>query len=675
MNPLVMTILLVVSLAGFAWSMHGRLRLLMNGSSEFRFDRLGERARLTLRQGFGQRGLGRYPMAGLAHKAIFFGFLVLSLRTLILFARGFINDPAFGFWLFDSGTVLGNAYALLKDIYVVLIALGVLWFLYRRVVVRPSRLTLNADGLLILVIIGMILISDIMYDGADHLLAAPDSVVPAFSVWSPLGSWLAIAIHPLPGGAITTIGRLGFWTHIALVLLFLNLLPYSKHFHIITAIPNIFFQSLEPSGRLHPTDDIEGKVEREETLGVRRIDDLSWKGMLDLFSCTECGRCTDHCPAARTGKLLSPKQLTIDLRDAAYKRQSSIGAQCTDAESAEPGLLDLVPTIINPEILWACTTCGACERECPVQISYIDKITDMRRYLVQEKGECPTPLTDMFRSMETTDNPYGVSAGDRMKWADGLDVPVRSATDETEVLFWVGCAASLDDRAKHISRAIAQLLTRAGVKWSTLGTEERCTGDAARRAGNEYLFQNMAKANIDTLNRYNTTKIVTACPHCFNTLKHEYPDFGGHYEVLSHTEFLHGLVREGRLKPELNVHAKVVYHDSCYLGRHNGVYEAPRSLLTSIPGVELVESASSRDRAMCCGAGGAQMFKEEEPGVERVSVARSKQLLETGAEVVSSACPFCMRMLTDALHEEDHPGVEQLDVAELLLRSVEANPA
>jgi Fe-S oxidoreductase len=482
----------------------------------------------------------------------------------------------------------------------------------------------------------------------------------------------------LPAGAISVVGQVGFWAHVVLVLLFLNILPYSKHFHVITAIPNVFLRQLGPPGRLPTVDDLEGRVEREETLGIRRIGDLSWKGILDLYTCTECGRCTDQCPAARTGKLLSPKQLTVDLRGFLYRHETPLradgpggGGDASDDSQNAPHHGDLVPAVIDPQVLWACTTCGACERECPVLISYVDKIVDMRRHLVMERGELPAPLQQAFQSIELTGSPYGVPPEERLAWAEGLNVPVREAVDEVDVLFWVGCASATDERARGIARALARLLEIAGIRWAVLGQEERCTGDVARRAGNEYLFQAMAEANVEVLNGYGTSTIVTACPHCYNTLKHEYPQFGGTYEVIHHTELLARLVAEGRLRPEHPVRARVAYHDSCYLGRANEIYDPPRALLTAIPGLEIVEAEASGDRGMCCGAGGGQMFKEEEEGTERVSAARGRQLLETGADTIGTACPFCLRMLGDALNGMDREGVGRQDVAELLLRAVE----
>ncbi len=331
--------------------------------------------------------------------------------------------------------------------------------------------------------------------------------------------------------------------------------------------------------------------------------------------------------------------------------------------------------MIDPEVLWACTTCRACEQECPVCITYVDKIVDMRRYLAQERGEFPTELQTVFRSLESSANPWGFPAEDRAKWAEGMDVKTIAENPGAEVLFWVVCAPSFDERAKKVTRATAKLMQQAGVDFAILGPEEQCTGDPARRAGNEYLFQMMAAANVEVLNGYGADKktIVTSCPHCFNTLANEYGDFGGKYNVVHHSVFLADLVRRGRLKPTKAIEKKVAFHDSCYLGRYNEVYDEPRDALRSIPGLTVLEPEQTRDRGMCCGAGGAQMFKEEEPGTERVNDVRTRQLLDTNPDAVSSACPFCMRMLTDGIAGSDRQEVEQLDIAELLLASVDGN--
>jgi Fe-S oxidoreductase len=684
MNPAVMALMLLAGFGVFAWSAARRWKLLRIGAPAARFDQLGERLRLTLRYAIGQARMPRYRGAGVAHIFIFAGFLVLLLRSLILWARGFVDRPSFGYWLFDNGTPLGNVYALLKDVFVVLVIVGVLVFVYYRVVKRLSRMTLSGEGLLILGIIFTMMVADLAYDGASINLAARarpvvtgesaadlDDLAPGrviFDGWEPAGSVAAFACAGLSDPALRVVAHTGFWLHSGLVLLFLNLLPYSKHFHIITAVPNVFLQHLGPPGRLPPITDLEGKVEREETLGIARIEQFSWKSLLDMYTCTECGRCSDNCPATRTGKRLSPKHFMVDLRDHLYGRQQEF-----TAAGAAPAKIDVVGAVIAPEVVWACTSCRACEEECPVFITYVDKFIDLRRYLVQEKGEFPNDLQTAFRGLENAGNPWGLPAEDRLAWAAGLDVPLIADRPDVEYLWWVGCAAAYDDKAKRAARALAQLLNHAEVRYAVLGPEETCNGDPARRAGNEFLFQTLAQANVETLNRYQVKKILTMCPHCFNTLKHEYPDFGGHYEVVHHSVLLQDLVRQGRLRPTRSSGQRVVYHDSCYLGRYNDIYDAPRAVLAAVPGLQLLEAHDTRDRGMCCGAGGAQMFKEEEHGERRVNLLRTEQLLDAQPQAVASACPFCLRMVSDGLGMKDRDDVRPLDLAEILWQAVSAD--
>jgi len=558
----------------------------------------------------------------------------------------------------------------IKDFYIVLIIIASGVFLYLRLIKREKRMTQSGEAVLILCIIIVMMFADVLYDGGLRVAGGH----AAFSIWEPLGSIVFIMIQSFSDTAIQVLTHVGFWCHVGLVLIFLNLLPYSKHFHVVTSLPNVFLSDLSPRGRVTPIEDIEGKLEREETLGIRRINQFSWKSILDWYTCTECGRCTDQCPAANTGKLLSPKLLTVGLRDFLYAHSNELTNKTNDhtAEDEIGANIDLIGDVIEPEVLWACTTCGACEEECPLSIRYIDTIVDLRRYMVQEKGEFPETWQETFQSLEVTGSPYGVGEEERLNWAKGLDVPLRCETDSIDILLWIGCAPATDERAKGIARAMAELLNIAGIKWAVLGSEERCTGDVARRAGNEYLFQMIAEMNIEILDGYDTTKIVTICPHCMNTLKHEYPDFGGNYEVISHVEYLEQLVSEGKLKPRNQVSGKVVYHDSCYLGRFNDIYDGPRKLLRTIPGLELIEANESRDRGMCCGAGGGgQMFKEDEPGDERISNVRVKQLCATGAQTIATACPFCMRMMTDALNlKQPSDDYIQKDIAELLLASI-----
>ncbi|MHC5109477.1 MAG: (Fe-S)-binding protein [Planctomycetota bacterium] len=682
MNPVLMALLLLAGWGFFAVVARKRWKLMMVGAPADRSDQPAVRFRAMFRYAIAQLRMRRYPISGMAHSLVFIGFAVLLLRTLMLWGRGF--DESFDLWFLGTGNIVGQLYTLAKDAFVVLVIIGALIFLHLRVVQKLPRLTHSTEALIILLIILVMMVADILYDGAVLAQAHAGNDHGVGFVWyEPAGSLAGMALAGLPEAALSVVKHAGFWTHSALVLIFLNILPFSKHFHVITAIPNVYLQDLSPPGRLPLLEDIEGKLEREETLGVKKIDQFSWKAILDFYTCTECGRCSDHCPAASTGKKLSPKHFTIDLRDFLYKNEQGLVAaghgsdgNGSAGEDATPEhAKDLVDGVIDPEVLWACTTCRACEQECPVFISYVDKIVDMRRYLVQERGEFPNELQTAFQGLEVNGNPWSFPATDRDAWTSGLDIKLIAEHPEVPVLFWVGCAPSFDDRAKTVTRATAQLLQRAGVDFAILGQEEQCTGDPARRAGNEYLFQMFATANVEVLNGYGVDKktVITTCPHCFNTLLNEYPDFGGMFDVVHHTTYLARLVREGKLTPKERIDKKVAYHDSCYLGRYNEVYDAPREALESIPGLSLVEPEETRDRGMCCGAGGAQMFKEEEEGDDRVNIARTRQLLKASPDAISSACPFCSRMLIDGLADQDKEDMEQLDVAELLLQSVGEN--
>jgi Fe-S oxidoreductase len=736
MSPTAMISILVAALSAFAWSASRRWQLLKVGRPANRLDRIKDRIAAVWRYAFVQQKMDYYQPAGLAHKFIFIAFVVLLLRTIILVGRGF--DTSFSLWILGPLTIPGKLYEFAKDIVATLAVVGVSVFIYFRVIKPQKRMTLSFEGLLILGIIGTMMVADMLYDGASFALAARhpefcgtlnpgataaqcasiDTIIAPLgsavhsSQWSffpaPAGSLVSSLIRGLTPGALIFLAHAGFWTHVSLVLLFLNLLPHSKHFHVITAIPNVFLRDLEPPGRLRPMAPTAEKFIEEVftpaaespdpvayPIGIGRIEHFSWKAILDFYTCTECGRCSDNCPAHRTGKILSPKHMLLDLRNHLYAREEEFikidhaKAQAAPEkrvegapENQEPKPaaapvykpIDIISDVIHPDVLWACTTCRACEEQCPVMISYVDKIVDMRRNLVLVKGEFPAQLNKPFQGMETNGNPWNLSRMDRAEWADGLGIPTMAEKPTTPVLFWVGCSASYDPRAKKIARATAKLLKQAGVDFAILAQEENCTGDPARRAGNELLFMTLAEGNAATLNGYKDQggirQVVTTCPHCFNTLKNEYPDVGAKLEVIHHTDFLLGLLAEKKLEPKKPVEGKVVYHDSCYLGRYNGIYESPREILRQIPGVELVEAEYwNKQRGLCCGAGGAQMFMEEQ-NTNRVNVKRTLQLLDTQATTVASACPFCMTMLTDGLKSQNvEDKIAQMDVAELLEKS------
>lgn len=724
MGPIWMTLLLASTLGFFSWSAYRRVRQVRVGVPDPRFawtsEQLTDRTKALLVYVFGQKKMPNYSLAGFAHVLIFVAFQVLLLNSIMLWGRGF--NPDFDFWgLLSEGHIVGKLYSLVKELAAAGAVAGSVAFLYLRFIKRgvdsgdpravknKPRMTLGFEPNLILFIIITMMLADFLYVGASLVLESRANGEPLHAGWwEPFGGLTAQLLSTVQTETgVKALQHLGFWWHAAFVLIFLNILPYSKHFHVLTVIPNVFAYERRPNA-LPKVEDLEGKVEREESLGINRLSDLTYSHILDLYTCTECGRCSDNCPAYITGKMLSPKHLTLALRDHLYAtEQEMFGADALVAEpsdapapapkpsdASEPihanppapeggyfvgeTVVDLVPNILHPDVIWGCTSCRACEEQCPVMISYVDKIIGMRREEVMMKNEFPSQLQGAFNGIETNGNPWNISAMDRGDWADGLDIPTLSDKPDAEVLYWVGCAASFDDRAKKVATAVAKLLKKAGVDFAILGTEETCTGDPARRAGNEYLFQMLAEQNVETLNGYGVDKktVITACPHCFNTLANEYSDFGGSYDVVHHSDFLNGLLVAGRLVPTKPVRGKIVYHDSCYLGRYNQVYDSPRQILQSIEGVELTEVEYwNRNKGLCCGAGGAQMFMEEQ-GSERVNSKRTLQLLDTGATTIASGCPFCMTMLTDGLKErEKESEIAQLDLAEILVQAIELEDA
>ncbi len=658
MGPIAMAAAIVVAFAIFGWSSMRRWRLLKVGAPEDRFDRAGERIKNMLAIAFLQKKLPKYPVMGPIHMAIFWGFLVLLINTLILWGRGF--DEHFNLWILGDNP-LGHLYHFVKDIVTAVVFVAAVFALINRVVIRPERLTKSFEATLILLIIATMMAADICYWGWQLF----EEGKTGFSASEPFASLAAGAFSGMDSGTVSAIGTVGFWLHSLLVLTFLNLLPYGKHFHVITAFPNVFFTSLLPTGRLPKDENIE-KVLREEdeedeeeepVFGVAEVQHFTWKDILDMYSCTECGRCTDNCPAAKTGKPLKPKMFLTGIRNHLYERQAEFLAGKVESK-------ELVPDVIDSEIVWSCTTCRACEEECPVMNTYVDKMVKLRRDLVEGKGEPPAELATALRGMETNSNPWNLSAMDRDGWTEDLEVPPFDL-DECEYLFYVGCAASFDDRAKKISRALVKLFDKAGISYGYLGSDEPCCGDMARRGGSESNFRMMVDMNVEVFEEMGIKKIITACPHCFNTFKNEYPEFNGKYEVIHHTELLAELVTQGKLQLTESVNQRVVYHDGCYLGRYNEVFNPPRQILSRIPGLDLAEVPTSKQRGLCCGAGGARFFMEESG--ERINNHRVGELLEANPKTIASACPYCMTMLSDGLKDKDlYEDKGQVDVAELL---------
>ncbi len=651
-------LLTVAAVVAVIFSLSRKIQLVAAGRGGVVLEDWPARVRGLLVWAIGQKRMFSEPVAGIMHALIFWGFLVFGVRSLSLVVEGLAK----GWELPLLRTPLGSAYLLTKDVFIVLVLVGVAIAAWRRLVTRPERLEYSADAWVILGLIALLMVTDALADGARIAGGAPGPWQ-----WTPVSRAVGSL---LGGGSLHAVYVWSWWVHLGALFLFANYLPYSKHFHVYTSLPNVLLRPLDPPGKLEKMD-LEN-IGEGSTLGAQRVTDLTWKQLLDLYTCTECGRCTTVCPTTITHKPLVPRDLTIDLRD-------HLNAACGEilgAARSGPGTpaRELAGDVIDSETVWACTTCRWCEQACPLFISYVDKIVEMRRHLVLEKATFPEEAEIAFRGMEVNGNPWQLPAEQRADWAKGLDVPLAAEGGQFEYLFWVGCAGAYDEAGQKTSRALARLLKAAGVPFAILGPEETCTGDSARRLGNEYLFQVLAAANVETLNRYAVTKIVTNCPHCLNTLLHEYPDFGGRFEVVHGTQLVAQLVAEGRLTLTREVRQVLTYHDPCYLGRTNGEYEAPRRVLAAIPGLVVKEAELSREKDMCCGAGGGRMWLEEKLG-ERINQTRVTQLQGSGAADVAVACPFCAVMIGNGQQELGFEQAKTVDVLVLAAQALEERPA
>jgi len=650
-------------------------------------------AEVQLTEVFGQRKLLNWTVPGLAHFFVFWAFVILLTVYIeaygALFSRTFAI-PGIGHW-----AVLG----FLQDFIALAALAGIIVFATIRIVDSPERLGRKSrfagshlgGAWLILFMIFLVILTMFWFRGASVNTGDFSFGNAAF-----MSHLAGKALHPAGAGVNQSLETTGLLAHIAVMLAFLVIVVRSKHLHIFIAPINVLFARrpdglgpLQPMRSNGQVLDFEEADPDTDVFGRGKIEDFTWKGFLDMGTCTECGRCQSQCPAWATGKPLSPKMIMLDLRDhalakAPYLLASSDGAReqlpgPVKAEAARPlvGGED-VNGVIDPDVLWSCTTCGACVQECPVDIEHIDHIVDMRRHQVLIESSFPPEASTLLKNLENKANPWGLGEMARAEWMEGLgfEVPVVDGKigADIEYLFWVGCAGALEDRAKKTTRAVAELLHTAGVTFAVLGPMEACTGDPARRMGNEFLFSMLAQQNVATLNDAGVRKIVASCPHCFNSLAREYPQFGGTYEVIHHTQLLARLVAEGKLVPATAVPEKITYHDPCYLGRHNKVYTPPREIMANVPGVRAQEMHRCRERGFCCGAGGARMWMEERIG-KRINTERIDEALSTDPDTVSTACPFCLVMLGDAINEKKSAGaakqsLEVIDVAQLLMRSV-----
>jgi Fe-S oxidoreductase len=681
MTIILWSLLFLGAIGFFSWQMWGRLRIILaartDDGRDYSSKTWGPRIKNTLIYAFGQAKFWRDEQpAGILHIAVFWGFTVLSIQVITMFTRGWFPEftvPGFG----PNG--LGYPYALLKDIFQTTVIVGVIVLLSRWLIFKPQRLygflpaekrlrgQSHWEAIVILCFIATIMISGFLYDAGHLVLRGDEPGIADEAGWQPVTRLIA-SFFGGNADAARCASQIGWWVHNTVVLIFLNLLPRSKHFHIITAIPNVFFGKVEPRGRLPKRD----FTVEAPNFGRSTINQFTQKQVLDMYSCTECGRCASVCPATATKKPLAPRQFLLDLRDNLYASQTTWIQKMAMGAAPEFDVIVGEGKAVSDETVWSCVQCRACEEACPVNIEYVDKMVDIRQHLVQEASRFPAELGRAFKGLETQSNPWGISADERDAWAEGFDVPRIMDKPDAEYLYYVGCGGSFDSNNRKVTQSFIKILKKAGVSFAILGKQELCNGETARRLGNEYLYQTMAEALVGVLNGYNVKKVLVNCPHCFNTLAKEYPEFGGNYEVIRAGDLVTRLMAEGKVPLQGNFDKKVVYHDSCNYGRFNGVYEEPRDLLKQVPGARMDEVAQSKEKGTCCGAGGGRMWMEE-PKDQRVNIMRADQILSKKPDVIATSCPFCKIMLGSAINEKgEAEKVQVMDVMEVVAANLQS---
>ena len=665
MGPAAITLLMLIAFAGFAYLTSRKLAIVAHLAPEVRWDHPGGRLKTVLVNGFLQaRMIRREWKPGLMHAAIFIGFLSLLLRKLELIAIGYDESASF------SG-IAGGLFAGFKDVVELAVLAACGYAFYRRFVLKPRRLERNREALVILSLIVAIMLTDLAFDGFRFALrSADDPALAEERRFAFAGGALASAFAGLPRATLAVGYPFFYWTQLVVVFAFLVILPIGEHFHIVTALPTLFFRRGRPANAV-PGVDLERAMagdEAEMKIGARSARDLTWKEGLDAFTCTECGRCKDACPTFLTGKPLALKWVLDNVKHHLFEQRGAL------ATAKDEDLPPLVPGVIAEEALWACTTCGYCEAACPIELEHLPKFYRLRQHRVMMDGEFPHELRAIFDAYEVQSNPWALPADTRGDWAAAAGVPIlRTPQDAKAIdyLFYVGSAESFDARGQKIAVAFAKILKAAGVRFAILGARETSTGECVRRAGNEMLFQALAKTLIATLAEFGIHRIVTCDPHAFNTLKNEYPAFGGTYDVIHHTQLIAALVAEGRIRLRSEL-TRVIYHEPCYLGRHNGEFEAPRAVIRRITSDSPLEFDLRREKAMCCGAGGARMWMEETIG-KRINITRVEQALPHAPNVIATACPYCATMMSDGTKALERDGdVAVRDIAELVAAALVA---
>jgi len=645
---------IIVALVICCYGIYGHVRLWFIGKKEERGRSFGEGIWSAVRYGVVQKYFSRESYPGIMHLFIVIGFCI-PLAVVIITQCPFFALPL----------TFGSYFSCALDIIGLCALIGCLLAIVRRYVLKPDRLDNKPDDALALILVTALFLLGFVIEGFRIGITNPPN-----AIWNPVGLLMAkllSAIGLMGEGSAPFLHHLTWRVHFFLLLGLVAYLPYSKLFHLVSSTLNIFLRSTGPKGELTPITDFE----TAETFGVTTINEFTWKQLLDLDACTRCGRCQDQCPAYLSEKPLTPKKLVQDLKNHLQSEENILLGKNGKVES-EQGLTPLIGSAITADELWACTSCMACMEQCPVFVEQIPKVVDLRRYLVMMESSFPSEVAGVFRNMEVNSNPWGIGLASRGDWAKSLNVPILSEAEDKDIdiLYYVGCSGSFDDRNKKVAVAFVQVLQAAGVRFAILGAEEKCCGDSARRMGNEYLFQQLAQENIEAMNKYGVKKIVTTCPHGYNIIKNEYPQLGGTFEVYHHSEFLARLIAEGRLPLVNPVDQRITYHDSCYLGRYNGLYSEPRKVITSIAGAGLVEMDRAGERSFCCGAGGGRMWMEEHLG-KRINHLRFEDALKTKAGTIGTACPFCLTMLDDATKDKEmEESIKVQDITELIVQAL-----
>jgi Fe-S oxidoreductase len=643
MKAIACTLLLVTGFSLFFYNCYKVIAFLKRTKPENRFSNIPQRLKKVLIIAFGQKKLLQQPVAGLIHFFIFWGFLFFLLSVFESVVQAYLPN-----FILGSDTWFGGLFALIQDIFVLAVVVAVIGAIILRYVVKIRRLQKTRAGhryepLIILLMIVVVMVSLTGQNLTNPNVSSHHTIF--FSVFGQANGQLAAFLH-----------EMFWWLHIVTIFAFLNYLPYSKHFHIVTSIPNVYFSKLDADAHVLKPVDFESD---EQNFGAADVNGLTWKQVLDGYTCTECGRCDDVCPAVAAGKSLSPRKIMMDIRSRSQELRANIGDNNT-----------LLHNYIQDKEIWECTTCSSCQNACPVMIEHVDTVIDLRRNLVLAESNFPPELQTIFKNLEINGNPWGFSSFDRAKWAEGMEIPVMADDANHEFLFWVGCAGSYDARYMKVTKAFAEIMKIGGVDFAILGNEETCNGDIAKRTGNEYVSQEMISRNLKQFRKYGIKKIITGCPHCFNSLKTDFHQAGGDFEILFYTEILENLLKTAKIKLKKSNNHLITYHDSCYIGKYYNIFDVPRNILTAIPGVEIAEMSHNKHSALCCGAGGGMMFVEDTEG-DRINALRSKEALDTKASILSTSCPFCMSMLNDGLLTCDKPdNLEIKDIAEIIRENI-----